>query len=104
MRSIGCYSAFGLLLIAGLLSIACTTRKLYEAHGLPPEPLPNAVNINAATVDELEALPHIGRKTAENILRFREANGPFRRPEYLLQIHGVSEKRFLEIQTLIRTE
>lgn len=65
---------------------------------------PNAININTASTGELEKLPHIGRKTAEAIVRFRTENGPFRRPEHLLLIRGVSEKRFLEIRQFLRTE
>lgn len=64
----------------------------------------NAVNINAASIEELETLPHIGRKTAEAIVQFRTENGPFRRPEHLMQIRGISEERFLEFRQHIRTE
>lgn len=64
----------------------------------------NAININTATVDDLEKLPHIGRKTAESIVEFREANGPFRRVEHLMQIRGISEERFLELRPFIKTE
>ncbi len=63
-----------------------------------------AVNINTASAAELERLPHIGRSTAEAIVKFREANGPFRRPEHLMQIRGISETRFAEIKQYIRTE
>ena len=62
------------------------------------------VNINTATVDELENLPHIGHKTAESIVEFREANGPFRRVEHLMQIRGISEERFLALRPFIKTE
>ena len=64
----------------------------------------NGVNVNTATVDELERLPHIGRKTAEEIVEFREANGPFRRVEHLMQIRGISEERFLTLRPFIKTE
>ena len=49
-------------------------------------------------------LPHIGRKTAEAIVEFRTLNGPFRRPENLMQIRGVSETRFAELRPYIKTE
>ena len=63
-----------------------------------------AININTATVDELEKLPHIGRKTAEAIIQFRTENGPFRRVEHLHLVRGVSEKRFSEIRSMVRTQ
>ncbi len=61
------------------------------------------VNINTASIEELDRLPNIGRKTAESIIAYREINGPFRRPEHLMLIRGVSESRFLEIRHLITT-
>lgn len=64
----------------------------------------NAVDVNTASVNELETLPHIGRKTAEAIVKFRIENGPFRRPEHLMQIRGINEGRFLAIRPHVRTE
>ena len=67
-------------------------------------PAAEAININTATVAELERLPRIGPKTAANIVKFRTDNGPFRQVEELMQIHGISEKKFLEIRQYLRTE
>ena len=94
-----------LILIAmfSLSITACSTRVEY----MPTNTIvaaPTAININTATAEELEKLPHIGRKTAENIVQFRTENGPFRRTEHLLQIRGISEKRFLELRQYLRTE
>jgi len=63
-----------------------------------------AININTATAADFEKLPYIGRKTAESIVQFRQENGPFRRVEHLMQIRGISEKRFLEIQQFLKAE
>ncbi|MFN2500790.1 MAG: ComEA family DNA-binding protein [Pyrinomonadaceae bacterium] len=65
---------------------------------------PDAININIASVEELERLPYIGRTSAEAIVTFRTENGPFQRPEHLLLIKGISEKRFLDIREFLRTE
>ena len=90
---------FPLLLFLCLIA-ACSSR--VEHARVPQRPASdNAININKASVAELEALPYIGRTTAEAIVAYREANGPFRRPEHIMLIRGVSEKRFLEIQRLI---
>lgn len=90
------------MLSASLLG--CTMRQAYQGSESINPALPDAVNINTASVGELESLPHIGRKTAEAIVEFRTVNGPFRRPEHLMQIRGVSEKRFLEMRQFLRTE
>ncbi len=82
----------------------CSTRQVYQPSEIAFASSPNTININTATVDEIEKLPHIGPKTAEAITRFRDENGPFRRVEHLMQIRGISEKRFLEIRQFLKTE
>ena len=53
------------------------------------------VNLNTATVEELQQLPEIGPAHAKAIIQFREKSGPFRRVEDLLAVRGIS-KRILE--------
>ena len=65
---------------------------------------PAAININTATVDELEKLPRIGKTLAARIIEFRETNGPFRKAEYLMLVQGISDKRFRQIRDLVKTE
>lgn len=92
-----------LILLLSLTITACSTRVVYEPQRIAASS-PNAININTATVDELEKLPYIGRKTAEAIVDHRERHGAFRRVEHLMLIRGLSETRFAEIQSLIRAE
>lgn len=93
---------YSILLLASLLLSACSSRVEYEPQQSRANV--NAININTVPVEELEKLPNIGRKTAEAIVEFRKQNGPFRRPEQLLQIRGVSEERFAELRPFIKTE
>ena len=86
-----------------LLALACCSSRV-EYPSKPGPGSPAAININTATVEDLEALPHIGRKTAESIVSFRKQNGPFRRAEGLLLIRGMSESRFVELRPMLRTE
>jgi len=90
------------ILFASLMFAACSARVEYERPAIAAQP--DAININTASADDLERLPHIGRKTADAIVEFRAENGPFRRVEHLMLIRGVSEKRFLELRPLLRTE
>lgn len=95
----------GFIVLALLVFSACTRRQeSVKATSNADISAVAAVNINSASLEELEKLPHIGRKTAEAIVEFRTRNGPFRRVEHLMQIRGVSEERFLEIRHLLRTE
>ena len=60
-----------------------------------------ALNLNAATVDQLETLPGVGRKTAERIIEYRTKNGGFKRIEDLMNVKGIGEKSFLKLKPLI---
>ncbi|HWI19779.1 MAG TPA: helix-hairpin-helix domain-containing protein [Vicinamibacterales bacterium] len=59
------------------------------------------LNLNSATVEQLEALPGIGRKTAERILEHRTKSGGFKRIEELMNVKGIGEKSFLKLKPLI---
>jgi competence ComEA-like helix-hairpin-helix protein len=62
------------------------------------------ININRATARDLERLPGIGPGLAERIIAHRERFGPFRRPEHLLIVRGISDKRFQTLRDLITVE
>lgn len=47
------------------------------------------VNINTAGVKELMGLTGIGQKAAERIVAYRDAHGPFKKPEDLKKVEGV---------------
>lgn len=59
------------------------------------------VNINTATLDQLDALPGIGQATAEKIIADREANGPFSSPEDLKRVSGIGDKKYEELADMI---
>lgn len=94
---------FSLVLLLAALLPGCSMRRVYQPISIV-QASPNSININTATVEELEKLPYIGGKTAESIVQFRTINGPFRRIEHLMQIRGVSEKRFAEIAHVLKTK
>lgn len=59
------------------------------------------VNLNKADAAELMTLPGIGPAKAEAILAHREQNGPFGKPEDLMEITGIGEKTFARLEELI---
>ena len=59
------------------------------------------INLNTATVAQLETLPGIGKSTAERILEYRQKNGGFRKVEDLMNVRGIGEKSFLKMKALI---
>ncbi len=62
------------------------------------------ININTASLEDLEKLPHIGEKLAQKIVEHREEFGKFRKAEYLILVDGISDRRFREIRSLIKVE
>lgn len=55
------------------------------------------ININTALVDKLMELPGIGIKKAENIIKYREANGLFKSTEEIIKVDGISETLYKNI-------
>ena len=52
----------------------------------------DTININTASVEELTQLQKVGQKTAENIVAYRDANGPFKTVDDLTNVKGIGEK------------
>ena len=59
------------------------------------------VNLNTASVAQLETLPGIGKSTAERILEYREKSGGFKKIEDLMNVRGIGEKSFLKLKPLV---
>jgi competence ComEA-like helix-hairpin-helix protein len=58
-----------------------------------PSELP-VVDVNAAAVEELQALPGIGPSLAQDIVDYREEHGPFQAPEDILVIQGIGSAAY----------
>ena len=52
---------------------------------------PASLNLNSATIEDLDRLPGIGPAKARAIVRYRETHGPFSGPEGLAQVPGMSQ-------------
>jgi len=81
-----------------------------ETHPPPPVsggepgsggPTGALVNINTATTVELETLPRIGPVTAQRIVEYREANGPFETIEDIQNVPGIGPVTFEGLKDLI---
>lgn len=59
------------------------------------------VNINTADVTLLESLPGVGPSTAKAIIAHRQANGPFAKPEGLLEVKGIGDGKFAAMKQFI---
>ena len=56
------------------------------------------VDINTATASELTTLSGVGPKTAEKIIAYREANGPFASCDQLTSVKGIGAKTLAKIK------
>jgi len=61
-------------------------------------------NINTASAGELEKLSGIGPKIAEEIVKYRDANGPFKTVEDLKSVKGIGAKKFESIQAKVTVD
>ena len=62
------------------------------------------VNINTASVDELDSLPGIGASTAQAIVDYRRQYGSFQRTDGLLAVSGIGPATYGRIKDLITAE
>lgn len=60
------------------------------------------IAVNTADAVELERLPGIGPVLAQKIVEYREAHGPFTRPEDLLSVSGIGPSTLEAIRDLIQ--
>ena len=56
------------------------------------------VNLNTASAADLEALPGVGKSTAQRIVEYRQKSGGFKKIEELMNVKGIGEKSFLKIK------
>jgi len=84
-------------LVAAVVFVA-----VFSVHVQGYSETPNKkIDINTATVNELQKLPRIGEKVAQRIVDFRKQHGDFKKIEEIMKVKGIGEKTFNLIKDLI---
>jgi len=94
--------ALRLVILAAILTVA----PAWVAAQTPQAQKPAAkaaaatvINLNTATVEQLDGLPGVGQKLAARIVEYRQKNGPFKKVEDLMNVKGIGEKNFLKLRS-----
>lgn len=74
---------------------------LVGAHAHKKKLPSHPIDLNTATLEQLEELPGIGPVTAKKIVEFREKSGPFRKIEDLLVIPRISKARLEKLRPYV---
>ncbi len=87
------------LLVAGLVGVfLLLPLAAFQAGAKAGNP---KVNINTASLDELQKLPRVGPQIAQRIIDYRKEHGDFKRIEDLMKVRGIGERTFNQLKDLI---
>ena len=78
-----------------------TSGKATSSNTTPSNSKQGVININTATLEELQTIKGIGKKKAEAILQYRKEHGAFRSKEDLLQVKGIGKKALEAIESQV---
>lgn len=59
------------------------------------------INLNTATEAELQTISGIGAKKAQEIIRFRDEQGPFKTVKELKNVPGIGEKTVERLKDML---
>lgn len=83
-----------IVILSVLAALAAAPALVAVIPGIVSAAAVEKININTASVKELQKLEGVGRGVAQRIVEYREANGPFKRGEDLRKVDGVGAATF----------
>lgn len=83
---------------------ACLAVALAAAAQAADTPPPGVVNVNTASVEELQLLPGIGESRARALVELRKRRGGFKSLEELKQVKGIGDASLERMRPYVRLE
>ena len=89
---------------AAALALAAALCLVGAATAADGPRLQGVVNVNTATLEELQLLPGIGPSRARSILAAREQKGGFKSVDELAEVKGIGEASLARLRPFLRLE
>ncbi|GAB3402199.1 hypothetical protein GCM10027569_08040 [Flindersiella endophytica] len=68
------------------------------SDGMPTKATDTPVNLNTATVEQLDSLPGVGPVLAQRIIDARDERGGFTNVQELREVSGIGERKYAELE------
>lgn len=88
---------FGGLSLMGLDRLSAAPKSEIQVESQAAQ----VINVNRASLEELQAVRGIGPALAERIIQYREEHGPFKRVDDLTEIRGIGEAKLEKIKSQV---
>jgi competence protein ComEA len=85
----------------GLPAPAPAARSTGSPGGTASPATGGVIDINTATAEVLEQIPGVGPVLAQRIIAYREQNGGFQTVEQLMEVSGIGEATFAQMQSMV---
>lgn len=84
-------------------TVPATAGKGAPASAATKTPL-GIINLNTATLEELDGLPGIGPAIAQRIIDYRNQNGAFKQIDDLKKVRGIGDALFSQIKDMVTVQ
>lgn len=81
----------------------CINTEIDQEIGNGSDSSNKLVNINTASLEELQKIPGVGEQKAKSIIEYRNSSGKFKNIDEILNVNGIGDKLYEQIKIYITT-